>query len=292
MRALIIGANGQLASKLLSTVPAGVQPGSVSRAECDITDLPTVEKVFRSFRPDIIINTAAYTAVDAAEENRELAYQVNARGAGNVAQAAQHVGSRLIHISTDYVFDGRRSTPYPPEAPTHPLNVYGASKLAGEDAVRMESPDALIVRSSWLYSTTGKNFLLSILDLLRMGATPKVVTDQRGSPTLAADLAEMLWLCTGRTDLRGIYHFTNAGDSSWYEFACEIRALLVGEGAPTRVPEIVPVTSAQYNAPAARPRYSVLDSGALLRVLHRSARSWEAALHQAFAEIAGRARTS
>lgn len=285
MRALITGAEGQLASELLSTVPTGVQLRPVNRAECDITELAIVEKEFRSFRPDIIINTAAYTAVDAAEENQDLAFQVNARGAENVAKAARLVGSRLIHISTDYVFDGERSTPYPPEAPTHPLNVYGASKLAGEEAVRVECPAALIIRSGWVYSSTGNNFLVRILHLLRSGASPRVVADQRGTPTLAADLAEILWLCATHPELKGTYHFANAGDSSWYEFACEIRTVAAGERAGTGVPEIVPVTSAEYNAPAARPRYSVLDSSALLGVLYRGARSWEAALRQAINEL-------
>jgi dTDP-4-dehydrorhamnose reductase len=292
VRALITGATGQLATNLLSTVPAGVQLASLSRAECDITELSIVEKAFRSFRPDIIINTAAYTAVEAAEGNQELAYQVNARGAGNVAKAAQLVGSRLIHISTDYVFDGKHSTPYPPEAPTNPLNVYGASKLAGEEAVQIESPAALIIRTSSVYSTTGKNFFLTILDLLSKGATPRVVTDQRGSPTFASDLAEVLWLCSFRTDLKGIYHFANAGDASWYQFACEIRALVVGKSAATLVPEIVPITSAEHNARAVRPRYSVLDSSALLRDLCLRARSWDAALRQVFDQTRGRARIS
>lgn len=292
MRALITGGQGQLARALVATAPSEVQLRVVSRAECDITELPIVEKVFRSFRPDIVINTAAYTAVDAAEDSQDLAFRVNARGAENVAKAAESVGSRLIHISTDYVFDGERSTPYPPDAPTNPLNVYGASKLAGEDAVRGAAADPLIIRSSWVYSTTGKNFLLRILDLLRGGATPRVVTDQRGTPTLAADLAEVLWLCATRPDLKGMYHFANAGDSSWYEFACEIRTLVAGERGETRVPEIVPVSSSEYNAPAARPRYSVLDSSALLGVLLHSARSWEAALRNAVDELGTGAQIS
>ena len=285
MRVLITGGGGQLARELVATAPAGVELRSVSRAECDITELPIVEKVFRSFRPDIVINTAAYTAVDAAEKNEELAFRVNAGGAENVAKVAELVGSRLIHISTDYVFDGRRSTPYPPEAPTHPLNVYGETKMAGEEAVRCEAPDALIIRSGWVYSTTGKNFLLRILELLRSGVTPKVVTDQRGTPTLAADLAVILWLCTSRRDLKGTYHFANAGDSSWYDFACEIRAVVAHERAATGMPEIVPVSSAEQNAAAVRPRYSVLDSRALLDLLSRDARPWGAALRQAIKEL-------
>lgn len=285
MRVLITGATGQLARELVSTAPSAITLRALTRAELDIAELPLVEKALKSFRPDVVINTAAYTEVDAAEVNEELAFQVNARGAGNVAKAAQIVRSRLIQISTDYVFDGERSTPYPPEAPTRPLNVYGASKLAGEEAVRRESPDALIIRSGWLYSPTGKNFLVRILDLLRSGATPRVVADQRGTPTLAADVANIIWLCVTRPDLKGTYHFANAGDASWYEFACKIQAVLARECVGTRVHEIVPVTSAEYNAAAVRPRYSVLDSSALLGVLCCGARSWEEALRHAIVDV-------
>jgi dTDP-4-dehydrorhamnose reductase len=254
---------------------------TVNRVQCDITQFSVVEKIFRSFAPALVINTAAYTAVDAAEDNEDLAYGINARGAQNVAKAAELVGSKMIHISTDYVFDGERSTPYPPDALAHPLNAYGASKLAGEEAVRGESPDALIIRSGWVYSTSGQNFLLRILGFLRNGAILRVVTDQRGTPTWAADLAEVLWLCAMRPELRGIYHFANAGHASWYEFAREIRAFVIGEWVGHPVPDIVPVTTAEYGAAATRPRYSVLDSSLLLGVLHHRARSWEVALRNA-----------
>jgi dTDP-4-dehydrorhamnose reductase len=197
----------------------------------------------------------------------------------------------LIQISTDYVFDGRRSTPYPPDAPALPINVYGKSKMAGEEAVRREAADALIIRSGWVYSTTGKNFLLRILELLRGGVAPRVVNDQRGTPTLAADLANVLWLCAKRPELKGTYHFANAGDSSWYEFAVEIRSIVASESATASPPEIVPVTSTEYDAPAARPPYSVLDSSALLGVLSCDARSWQAALRHALDELRS-ARTS
>jgi dTDP-4-dehydrorhamnose reductase len=288
VRVLVTGAGGQLAQALVATAPSALQVRAVTRAECDITEWPMVEKIVGSFRPDAVVNTAAYTAVDRAERDPQNAFAANSVGAGNLARASALAGARLIHISTDYVFDGHRSSPYPPDAATNPLNVYGASKLAGEEAVRFESSDALTIRSSWVYSATGRNFFLSILDLLRRGTVPRVVTDQRGTPTFAGDLAEIIWLCVARTDLKGTYHFSNAGDSSWYEFACEIRALLVGEGSAAHVPEILPITSAEYDAPAARPSYSVLDSSALLRPLSSSARSWKAALRRAFDDNAKR----
>ena len=292
MRVLVTGANGQLARQLVATASSDLRLNAVTRAECDITEWPSVEKAFRSFRPDIVINTAAYTAVDRAEGDSENAFAVNAVGAGNVARASELVDARVIHISTDYVFDGMRSSPYTPDVQPRPLNVYGATKLAGEEAVRRESPNALIIRSSWVYSTMGKNFLLSILDMLRTGTTPRVVTDQRGSPTLAADLADVLWLCIKREGLKGVYHFANAGAASWYEFACEIRALALGKGAGTHVPDIIPVTSAEYKQAATRPRYSVLDSSALGRAVGHGARPWQGALRDAFDEIVERARIS
>lgn len=285
MRALITGGDGQLARELVAEAQSDVQLRALSRAECDIAEYSNVERVIASFRPDVVINTAAYTSVDAAEDNNVLAFRVNAQGAHNVAKAAKRIGARLIHMSTDYVFDGGRDTPYPPDAEAHPVNVYGASKLTGEALVRTESPAALIIRTGWIYSTRGQNFLLRILDLLRRGVPPRVVNDQRGTPTLAADLAEVLWLCAKRPDLEGTYHFANAGDSSWYEFACEIRALVSDERTGTRVPQIISVTSTEYNARAPRPRYSVLDSSALLRQLRRSARSWGTALRHAIGEV-------
>ena len=206
MRALITGADGQLARELVSTVPSGVQLRSVRRAECDITELPTIEKVFKSFRPDIVINTAAYTAVDAAEEDEDLAFQINARGAENVAKAAELVGSRLIHISTDYVFDGGRSTPYPPDAPTNPMNVYGASKLEGEKLALLAMPSAVIVRAGWMYSTTGENFVVHVLAALRDSRSLSVVWDQVGCPTSAHEFAVAIWKMRD-ISLQGVYHW-------------------------------------------------------------------------------------
>ena len=277
MRALITGADGQLARELVSTASAGVELRSVGRAECDITDSEIIEKVFKSFRPDIVINTAAYTSVDAAEANRELAFLVNARGAENVAKAAELVGSRLIHISTDYVFDGRRSTPYPPEAPTNPINVYGASKLEGEKLVLAAAPSAVIIRAGWLYSTTGKNFLVTILTALRGSRALSVVRDQEGCPTSAHEFAVALWKMSG-AGLRGIYHWSNSGSGSWYDFAREIAWVGQKLGLLGEEPEIRPVTTAEYPRPAKRPPYSVLDSTKLAEALEVSPSSWQQAL--------------
>jgi dTDP-4-dehydrorhamnose reductase len=277
VRALIIGADGQLARELVSTASAGVELRSVGRAECDITDSEIVDKVFKSFRPDIVINTAAYTAVDAAEENKKIAFEVNARGAENVAKAAELLGARLIHISSDYVFDGNRSTPYPPEAQTNPINVYGASKVEGEKLALAAAPSAAIIRAGWLYSTTGMNFLVTVLTALRSSRSLSVVTDQEGCPTSAREFAVVLWKISG-AGLRGIYHWSNSGSGSWYDFAREIEWVGQKLGLLGEEPEIRPVTTAEYPRPAKRPPYSVLDSTKLAEALEVSPSSWQQAL--------------
>jgi dTDP-4-dehydrorhamnose reductase len=277
VRALITGARGQLARELAATAPSGVDLQSVSRAECDITQLQIVEKVFESFRPDIVINTAAYTAVDAAEENEELAFRVNARGAENVAKAAKLVRAQLIHISTDYVFDGTRSTPYPPDAPTNPINVYGASKLEGEKLTLRAMPNAVVVRTSWLYSATGKNFLISVLKALRGTRPLSVVSDQEGCPTSAHEFGLAIWKMSS-VSLRGIYHWANTGSGSWYDFAREIARIAQQLGLSDEGPEILPVTTEEYPRPANRPPYSVLDTKKLAEFLEASPSAWQQAL--------------
>ena len=277
MRVLITGGGGQLAHELVVTAPSEVDLRSISRAECDITELPVVEKVFRSFGPDIVINTAAYTAVDAAEDNEELAFRVNARGAENVAKAAELVGSRLIHISTDYVFDGTRSTPYPPDAPTNPLNVYGASKLEGEKLALSAAPSATIIRVGWLYSTVEKNFLVRILTALRDSRSLSVVVDQKGCPTSVHEFAVAIWK-TRDVSLRGIYHWANSGSGSWYDFVREIAQVARQLELLPEEPEIRPVTSEEYASRAKRPAYSVLDATRLARALNVSPLMWQQAL--------------
>jgi dTDP-4-dehydrorhamnose reductase len=236
-----------------------------------------VEKVFRSFKPDIVINTAAYTAVDAAELNEELAVGINAHGAENVAKAAQRVKSRLIHVSTDYVFDGRRSTPYPPNAPTNPVNVYGASKVEGEKLVLAVAPGATIIRVGWLYSMAGRNFLCSVLTALLGSRALSVVVDQQGCPTSAHEFAAAMWKIPD-VRLRGIYHWANSGSGSWYDFAREIARIARQLELLREEPEIRPVTSEEYASRARRPAYSVLSATKLARALKVSPSMWQEAL--------------
>jgi dTDP-4-dehydrorhamnose reductase len=279
VKVLITGADGQLARALVFTAPAEMEVRAVNRTQCDITESSAVERVFRSFEPEIVINTAAYTAVDAAEDNQELAFRVNARGAENVAKAAESVDARVIHISTDYVFDGHRATPYPPDAPTNPTSVYGASKLEGERLVLGVSPRAAIVRAGWLYSTTGKNFLVSMLAALRGSQPLLVVRDQVGCPTSAHEFALAIWKMSG-FDLRGIYHWANSGSASRYDFAREIARTAHELGLLRTEREIRPVTTGEYPRRANRPAYSVLDANKLAGLLGISPSPWQQALRR------------
>lgn len=278
---------GQLAHAFNGAKPSGTTILALSRRDCDITDSSSVTSAVRNWNPDVVVNLAGYTAVDLAETNREAAFAVNAQGAGNLARAATLVGARTIYVSTDYVFDGRRRIPYPPDAHPNPLNVYGESKLAGEREVQSEAKDALILRSGWVYSTYGNNFFLRILELARERSQLRVVNDQRGTPTSADELARVLWLCIMRTHLSGIHHFANAGEASWYEFTCEILSLASSLGLLLNMPDIVPIKSEDYNAAAQRPTYSVLDAGTLSDILNHRPSPWQAALRTVMKQYTG-----
>ena len=277
MKALITGAGGQLAHQLVLTSPSDVEVKAFARSECDVTDQETVHRLLESFRPDVVVNTAAYTAVDAAEAAPERAYLVNATGAENVARVAQAVGSRLIQISTDYVFDGRRSNPYPPNAPTNPFNVYGASKLEGERLAIAANTSTLVIRAGWLYSDYGKNFLVSIRKALNAASPLRVVNDQVGCPTSATDLAAVIWKAA-RAKLSGVYHWASLGSASWYEFAVEIARLTRQLGILETTPPIVGVSTEEYGSRAERPRYSALDTTDLSSRIGQAAVAWEQSL--------------
>jgi dTDP-4-dehydrorhamnose reductase len=285
VKVLVTGGGGQLARALAATVPSGVQLRSVSRAECDITELSLVEQVIGTFRPDVVINAAAFTAVDEAEKNEELAFRVNAIGAENVAKCAERVEAQIIHISTDYVFDGRRSTPYPPEAPTNPINVYGASKLQGEKLVSAANSRATIIRAGWLYSLSGKNFVVSILAALHGSRRVSVVSDETGCPTSAHEFAGALWKTAG-ANLRGVHHWANRGVATRYELAQEIRQIAQQQGLLRGGAELRPVTAAEYARTAKRPSFSALDSTELAQALALSPSSWQEGLRDEMARIA------
>lgn len=264
MNVLVTGACGQLGREIAGLhVPCGDRYvfSSVHGTEdgrvvpLDITDRESVRRLCRRERVDVIVNCAAYTDVERAESDAAAADLINHRAVANLADTAYDMGALLIHVSTDYVFDGEATIPYKEDAPTHPLNVYGATKLAGELAVAGSGCRHMIFRTQWLYSPFGKNFLLTAMRTMREKPRMRVVSDQTGSPTCAADLAELIVGLIARDDTghTGVYHYSDEGSCSWYDFALAIRELTGSDC------EVLPCSSADYPSKAVRPRYGVLD---------------------------------
>jgi dTDP-4-dehydrorhamnose reductase len=284
-RVLITGSGGQLGQALVASAPKEIRILAVTREDCDVSNASTVGEVFQSFEPTAVINAAAYTAVDQAEADRNRAFAVNAVGPENLARAAARHGARLVHVSTDYVFDGTRTEPYPTDALPSPINVYGSSKAAGEIAVTQSGADALIVRTAWLYSAAGKNFLTTMLGRMRNGGILRVVADQFGTPTSVSQLATVLWWCALASRLNGIRHWTNGGEASWYDFAVAIHEIALANGLVSHPVSIVPIPTNEYPTPARRPGYSVLDSTSLWDA-YRAPDHWRNALSETIQQIA------
>ena len=265
----LIGANGMLADAVKRLCPEQYRIVPFDLPEFDITNREQVVKMMEEVRPQVIVNCAAYTDVDGCETNIPLAEQVNGEGPGHLALAAKNIGATLVHISTDYVFNGQNSTPYTEEDPTDPQSAYGRSKLAGEQTV-LESglEEYFIIRTSWLYGRGGKNFVETILRLAREREELRIVADQVGSPTYTEDLATVIFKLleiarrpspvTGHSPY-GIYHFSNEGQCSWYQFTGEIVAQTLERGEVLKVETIHPITTEEYPLPAHRPAYSVLS---------------------------------
>ena len=272
MRALVTGAGGQLGRALRAATPDGVELVCFGSEELDITDRSAVMRAVDLAAPDVILNAAAYTAVDRAEREEASALEVNGAGVAHLASATRNAGSKLAHISTDFVFAGDRSRPYRPEDPAAPLGVYGRTKLAGEEAARANE-DSLIVRTSWVYSAHGANFVKTMLRLMKEHDELRVVTDQVGTPTWAASLAGALWQLVG-ANAQGIIHFSDSGVCSWYDFAVAIYEESIGAGLLDRTVRIVPIATAEYPTPAKRPPYSVLDKARTWEVLGGPAPHW------------------
>jgi len=276
---LVIGRSGQVASALagLSAIAAH-QLICAGRPDVDLGSPDTLSRLLARHDPCLVINAAAYTAVDKAETERDHAFAINAEGPGNLAALCADRDVPLIHFSTDYVFDGTATRPYREDDPTSPLGVYGASKAAGEAVIRRACTRHLILRTAWVYSASGHNFLRT---MLRLGAERDelaVVDDQRGSPTYAADIAwavERIALALLRdagTAQWGTYHLTNSGETTWFGFAQEIFRLSAAKGNPA--PRVRPIASRDYPTPARRPAYSVLDGAKLERAFNVSLPPW------------------
>lgn len=283
MHVIVTGASGQLGRELLRQAPNIHEVYGLDRSGLDIGDPQAVRDCVERIQPHAILNAAAYTAVDRAESDAENAYRINSFGAGQLALAAARVGARLIHVSTDFVFDGCHSVPYRPGDPTKPLGIYGLSKREGELAVLAAAPDALIVRTAWVYSSHGQNFVKTMLRVMRERPEVRVVADQVGTPTSATTLARTLWSLLDARPAGGIFHCTDAGVASWYDFACAIRELaqpMCGESlAPVR-----PIRTQDYPTPAQRPAYSVLDKTATWEVAG-NAPHWREALKEVIREL-------
>jgi dTDP-4-dehydrorhamnose reductase len=273
--ALITGADGQLGQALRGTAPAGWRVVPCGSAALDVTRAEAVRKVLERERPTVVIHTAAYTAVDAAEREAARAEAVNTRGSAHVADAARRVDARVIHLSTDFVFDGTQGRPYAPHDPPNPLGVYGRTKLEAErEVLRISDGGALVVRTAWVYSARGHNFVLTMLRLMREREAVGVVSDQVGTPTWARGLAEALWAAAARPGLAGVHHWTDAGVASWYDFAVAIQEEARAAGMLERAVPIRPLRTDEYPTPARRPAYSVLDKTATWAALDCPARHW------------------
>jgi dTDP-4-dehydrorhamnose reductase len=284
MRLTVTGRDGQVARALVEAGPMlGIDVFAAGRPELDLALPETVLPALSAARPDIVVNAAAYTAVDQAETESEQANAVNATGAGAVAAAARALGLPIIQLSTDYVFDGEKPAPYTEEDPPAPATVYGRSKLAGEKEVAAASPDHVILRTAWVYSPHGKNFVRTMLALAANRNELRVVADQRGCPTYAPDIAGAVLTVArnllnnpGDPRLRGVFHLAGSGETTWAEFAEAIFDLGAAKGGPR--PVVIPIRSVDYPTPARRPKNSRLDCTKLARVHEVHLPQWRASL--------------
>lgn len=307
---LLIGATGQLGQELQRKLPCMGTVTSLDRGSLDLTQTDQIYQAVYECKPDVIVNAAAYTAVDQAEREPELAHVINAEAPATLAEIANRIGASLIHVSTDYVFDGQAHTPYQETALTGPISAYGRSKLAGEIGIRQACDRHIILRTAWVYGTWGKsNFVKTMLRLGGDRPEIRVVADQVGAPTWAADLAQaiaVLILRCGasnglipssllvdssngngilREPLWGTYHFTNSGVASWYDFSVAIFEIARQLGFPLRVQRVVPISTAEYPTPAQRPAYSVLSLKKTAAVLGGYPPHWRQSLKKMLAEL-------
>lgn len=280
VQALVLGAGGQLGQTCIETAPERVDARGLTRSECDITDPAALKQAIGDLRPQVVINAAAYTAVDQAEEDVDAARAANADAPALIADLCAQQAARLVHLSTDFVFDGTGHKPYLPDAQPSPLGVYGQSKWQGEQAVLERGPGSVILRTSWVYAPRGHNFVLTMLRLMRERGEVKVVSDQIGSPTSTLGLAKACWGLALHDEATGIFHWSDAGEISWYDFACAIRDEALTLGLLEGPVVVEPIPTAAFPTKARRPAYSVLDVSKTCAALSVSQRPWREALCQ------------
>ena len=263
MRVLITGANGQLGGALARLAPDWAEINAIDADDCDFTEVSMLRARLTVEAPDVILNAAAYTAVDKAESDEDVARAINADAVAAMVEAMAETGGKLVHVSTDFVFDGTASRPYRPDDARNPLSVYGRTKAEGEDHLR---PDDLLVRTAWVYEVGGANFVRTMLRLMKQRDELSVVTDQIGAPTWASGLARTIWGLVHQ-GAHGTYHHCDAGVASWYDFAVAIAEEAHAAGLIARIPVIRPITTAEYPTPARRPAFSLLDCRATRELL-------------------------
>lgn len=284
MRVLITGANGQLGGALQRTAPDWAELSVIDVEDVDLADTTMLTARLVVEAPDVIINAAAYTAVDRAESEAELASAINTIAVETMVEVMAGTGGKLVHVSTDYVFDGTAAVPYAPDAPRNPQSVYGRTKAAGEDALR---PSDLLIRTAWVYEAGGANFVRTMIRLMNERDEIGVVADQIGSPTWATGLARTIWALIAH-DAVGVFHHSDGGAISWHEFAVAIAEEARELGLVRRTPQIKPIATADYPTPAQRPAFSLLDSTATRALLGDRTVPWRENLRTMLIEEAKR----
>jgi dTDP-4-dehydrorhamnose reductase len=259
---LLFGGSGQVGTAIRASAGADLTVLAPSSRDVSLTDPIALRDFIVKQRPDVVVNAAAYTKVDDAETQRDAAFAINGTAPGVMAEASRSVGARFVHISTDYVFDGHGDLPYTTGAPTNPLNVYGASKLAGEHAVAAADVSAAIMRTAWVHSGGGVNFVATAVRVLGAGKSMRVVDDQVGAPTSAATLAHAALLLAAQRDVAGLLHVTDAGVAAWYDVACCVLETMRLAGRLPDSTTVTPVDSSAFSRPAKRPQVSILDTHA------------------------------
>ncbi len=285
MKVLVLGGGGQVAHAVAAGAPANHSLIVKSRQDLDITDEAALASAVAGSGADWIVNGAAYTAVDRAETEPDLARRINDTAVGVMARAAARSGCRLLHLSTDFVFDGKSNRAYLPADQTNPLNIYGTTKLGGEQQVLKSDGDAIILRTAWVYASSGRNFALTMLRLLREKDEVRVVCDQIGTPTWATGIAGAIWGLIDESAAGGIYHWTDLGVATWYDFATAIQDEALTLGLLARAVPVIPISTADYPTPARRPAFSVLNTEVSRALVKAPARHWRHNLRMMLDEL-------
>ena len=282
---LIVGGGGQVARAVAGSIPAGYAAVVKTRADLDISDDRAVTAALESSGARWLVKGAAYTAVDRAATDEAAARAINDTAVGVLARATTRAGARLLHISTDFVFDGHSNRAYLPTDATNPQSVYAVTKLAGEQQALRHAADAVIVRTAWVYASTGRNFPLTMLRLMREKPEVRVVADQIGTPSWATGIARAIWGLIEANANGGIYHWTDLGVASWYDFAVAIQDEALARGLLQKAVPVVPISTADYPTPARRPAFSVLDGTSTRAVIKAPGQHWRHQLRSMMDEL-------